>query len=134
MTFPVRHEPGYRHDWLKKSPDTEFGLSHGTYKAGQGTIREGSVLGRLTTGADAGKLILWDPAVSGCSPKPVGINYYEIKTGTGADAREVESNVIVRRCWVNSRALGWAPDLSAAQKAEAMAAFEDREILDRREI
>jgi Bacteriophage lambda head decoration protein D len=127
MTFPVRTEPGYRHDWLKKSPDRDFGVENGVYKAGQGTVAEGTV---LATDAD-GKLVPYGGAVESDT---VALSYYEARTGAGAEAREVEGPIITRRCWLNYAALKFAVDATPAQKAAAFAKLSRQEMPDRREI
>lgn len=126
MTFPVRYEPGYRHDWLKKSPDRDFGVENGVFKAGQGTIPEGTP---LAWDAD-GLLVPWGATQSArCA-----INYYEVRTGTGGDGRQVEGAILTRRCWLTYANLKWKAGITAPQKAAAVAALAAQEMINKDEI
>ncbi len=126
-TFPVRYEPGYVHDWLKSSPDRQFGTEAGTIKAGEGVLDHGTVLAKETA---SGKYVAYRPGGNDGSEKACALLYYPVNAG----ANDVGVAVITRRVLINPDGLKWHPTCDAAAKVAALAAFAPLEILPRVEL
>ncbi|WP_019905704.1 head decoration protein [Methylobacterium sp. 77] len=111
-------------DVVKTEGRNRISRDEGILAAGQGVLRPGVVLGRITT---TGKLTKLAPAATDGSQTAAVILLENVDT-TGADQRVV---VLARHAEVVLQALEWPAGITATQQSAALAALEAKSVVAR---
>jgi hypothetical protein len=113
----VLTEQAYPGDWLKGEEDSLYSREQVTILAGEGELKTGTVLGKITA---SGKYTQLDLDASDGSQNAAGILLLDATAESGADKQAV---AIVRHAIVNEDQLTWPVGATSPEKATALAAL-----------